>query len=55
MIIGKIDFSQKLSLLSLAKFKKFWIEGEFERKTGKTADEAALLIGIKLPDKRKGV
>jgi hypothetical protein len=52
MIIGKFDFSEKLKTLSLANFKRFWMEGDWEKQTGKTAEEAAVLIGVKLPDKK---
>lgn len=52
MLIGKFDFSEKLKNLTLANFKKFWKDGGYESKTGKTENEAALIVGIKVPKKK---
>jgi len=54
MKIGKIDFSDKLKSLSWTSFKKYYKDGGFEVKTGKTAEQAAILLEIKTPKKSKG-
>jgi len=53
MLIGKLDFSHKLKSLSMAKFKAFWEEGDYEAKTKVNAENAAKVIGIKLPTNKK--
>lgn len=47
MLIGKFDFSEKLKNLTLANFKKFWKDGGYEAKTGKTAEQASVIVEIK--------
>lgn len=52
MQIGKVDYNERLKLLTWPNFKKFWNEGEVNR-TGITAEEAAKEFGIKVPVKNK--
>jgi len=52
MLIGKLDFSEKLKNLTLANFKKFWKDGGYESKTKKNDDQAADIIGIKVVKKK---
>jgi len=44
MIIGKIDFNEKLKTLKAASFAKFWKDGKFHDKTGVDAEEAHRLL-----------
>ena len=54
--IGKVNYSERLSLLTWPNFKRFWNEGDNEKKTGLTDFEAAIKFGIKVPTKKaKGV
>lgn len=50
MKIGNVHYSKSLSLLSWAKFKRYW-----KRKGQEdiSAEEAARMMGITVPEKRK--
>jgi hypothetical protein len=53
MNIGDISFSEKLKSLSFTNFKKFWNDGDFDKKTGLKAEKAARKFQITVPGKRK--